>query len=78
MIPRTSLAPRSLRLGSYLVWVSVVVVVVGPGIVVDCDVVVVLCVVSVEAHADSEKRARAARPGMMSFFMDRMVSWFLQ
>jgi hypothetical protein len=57
-----------------LVWVSVVVVVVGPGIVVCCDVVVVLCVVSVDAHADSEKRAMATRPGTMSFFMGGMVS----
>jgi hypothetical protein len=57
-----------------LVEVSVVVVVVGPGIVVCCDVVVVLCVVSVDAQADSEKRARATRPGTMSFFMDMVVS----
>jgi len=57
-----------------LVWVSVVVVVVGPGTVVCCDVVVVLCVVSFDAQADSEKSAMATRPGTMSFFMSRVVS----
>jgi hypothetical protein len=56
-----------------LVWVSVVVVVTGAGTVVCEDVVVVLCEGS-EAQAASEKMARAARLGTMSFFMSRAVS----
>jgi len=56
-----------------LVWVSVVVVVVGPGTVVDCDVVVVLCVVS-DAHAERATRARARRLGTIIFFMGGRVS----
>ena len=56
-----------------MVWVSVVVVVVGPGTVVCCDVVVVLRVASV-AQADSPRMAKATRQGIMSFFMDMVVS----
>jgi hypothetical protein len=54
-----------------LVVVSVVVVVVGPGVEVDCDVVDVVCVGWV-AQADSEAMAMA-RAGMMSFFMGVVV-----
>jgi hypothetical protein len=52
-----------------LVWVSVVVVVVGPGSVVCCDVVDVLCVVS-DAQALSDTRAAITRDGMIIFFMN--------
>jgi hypothetical protein len=55
----------------YLVVVSVVVVVVGPGIEVDCDVVDVVWVGVLE-QADSEAMAMA-RAGMISFFMGMVV-----
>src|ERR1022692_317839 len=52
----------------YLVWVSVVVVVVGPGTVVCCDVVVVLRVGS-EAQPEINARATTAKQETIIFFM---------
>ena len=55
-----------------MVCVSVVVVVTGAGTVVCCDVVVVLCVPSVpQPHIN--KKATAARQGMVSFFISMFV-----
>jgi|CZKI01.1.fsa_nt_gi hypothetical protein len=65
--PRRRLPARNPE--PYLVWVSVVVVVVGPGSVVCCDVVDVLCVVS-DAQALSDTRAAITRDGMIIFFMN--------
>ena len=60
---------------SYLFWVSVVVVVVGPGTEVCCDVVVVLWVAS-DAHAVRDAMA-TTRAGMISFFMSMVLCWFV-
>ena len=57
--------------GRYLLCVSVVVVVVGPGVVVCCDVVVVLCVPS-EAQPDTNARATTVRQEMIIFFMSKL------
>jgi hypothetical protein len=57
-------------------WVSVVVVVVGPGTVVDSEVVVVLCVGSLE-QAESAPRATTTRHGMISLFIAVMDTAFV-
>ena len=60
------------KAGRYLVCVSVVVVVVGPGTVVCSDVVVVLlCVVS-EAQPDINARAMTVRQEAIIFFIRRV------
>jgi hypothetical protein len=53
----------------YLVCVSVVVVVVGPGTVVCCDDVVVLLCVASEAQPQINVRAVAVRQEMIIFFI---------
>lgn len=53
----------------YLVWVSVVVVVVGPGTVVSWDVVVVLWVSGVDAQAESDITATVTRHEMRNVFI---------
>ena len=55
-----------------MVWVSVVVVVVGPGLVVCCDVVVVLWVPS-EAQPDIKAKVTAVRQERIIFFISLFV-----
>ena len=55
----------------YLLCVSVVVVVMGPGCVVCCDVVVLLCEAS-EAQPDINARATTVRQETIIFFMPRV------
>jgi hypothetical protein len=64
------LIPIIMRAGAkpYFVCVSVVVVVVGPGVVVCCDVVVVLWEAS-EAHPEMSARTATAKQARSIFFI---------
>lgn len=73
---RAALSPTQILVPEpYLVRVvSVVVVVVGPGLVVSDDVVVVL-VLEGAAQPDSDTRTATRRLGRIYFFISLMVAW---
>jgi len=63
---RQTPAPTKTKAERYLLCVSVVVVVMGPGCVVCCDVVVLLCEAS-EAQPDINARATTVRQETIIF-----------